>query len=87
MNWTDLADIFPPKPISISPLLCHIPVRIFVLYIINLIILARVTNHEVSHYVVFSAYLVYHNVFLANSQSIFFIVLVSKYSYELGSDL
>ena len=93
MNWIHLADTFPPKPISISPLLCHILVRLFVLYIIHLIILARVKIHEVPHYAVFlsflslslSAYLVYHNIFLAHSHSMFFIV--SKYLYEFGSDL
>ena len=57
MNWIHLADTFPPKPISISPLLCHILVRLFVLYIIHLIILARVKIHEVPHYAVFLSFL------------------------------
>jgi len=56
MDWIYLADIFPSKPLSISPLLCHIPVRLFILYVIHLILLARVTNREVPHYAVFLEY-------------------------------
>jgi hypothetical protein len=57
MNWIHLADIFLPKPVSISPRLCHIPARLFLLYIFHVMLLARVTNHEIIHYTGFLSFL------------------------------